>query len=183
MITELGKQRLLILADYLDKVEPTQFDFRTVVGLVDQDELNHFVDLNYNCETTACAIGHCPMIPEFKKLGLEYRRTNDGMITTAFADELPPPEPYWFRPWDAAIQTAKRLFGLDNEEVNFLFAPADDIDHEKFGWPEEDATAADVAFHIRQFVKNNGLPPSIWDSVFGSIESEEEEDEEEMEDD
>jgi hypothetical protein len=59
-----GRRLLLLLADFLDKLDPARFDYTDWVG----DSWEGKQDLS--CGTTACAMGWACTMPEFRALGL-----------------------------------------------------------------------------------------------------------------
>ena len=151
----MNKQRLLTLATFLEKLPRKRFDFSHFVG----EDWKGAQDLS--CGTTACAVGWCPVIPAFKKLGLRIvwidhepgvkilGQKIDRGIDTAFS---------------ISMKTAERLFDLTETESKFLFVPSlyDGIayrdrrlDDRK---PGSKATPKAVARHIRKFVERGGIP-------------------------
>jgi hypothetical protein len=126
------KRRLLKLAAFLEKLPPNRFNFATWVGC----HWNGAADLS--CGTTACALGWATTIPEFQRLGLRMRKVR-GL----------PPFPCIKRSnyygINAAHHAANKLFDLEMHESQSLFVPGYGLN--------SDATAKQVAKHIRKFVK------------------------------
>jgi hypothetical protein len=138
----VNKRRLLKLAVFLDTLPPKRFNFGHWVGMAWKG------NQDLSCGTTACAIGWCPTIPAFRRLGLRIVRI-DGEPAVVFKGQRR----------DSAIQAtfraAGRLFQLTENEVDYLFTPT--IWTNDPGLPEH-ATAKQVARHIRKFVDRGGMP-------------------------
>lgn len=140
------KRRLLKLADFLSEFPPTRFSYESWVG----EEWEGKPDLS--CGTTACAFGWATTIPSFRKLGLQLKkspRENHAHVTIKN-----------FSGWSARFENAPRLaarkiFGLDTDEFEYLFVPSTAIytnDNRLRHSPSERASAKQVAAHIRKFV-------------------------------
>lgn len=137
------KQRLLSLADFLQKLPKKRFNYNHWVG----EDWGGKADLS--CGTTACALGWATTMPAFRRLGLRLVNNEAlgfGVVTmkgSNFDD-------------DSSTDAAHQVFGLDNREFEYLFTPEGDslseIGLTERG-PGEDATAKEVARHIRSFVK------------------------------
>ena len=84
-----------------------------------------------SCGSTACAVGWAAFVPELK-------------------DEIDV-----FKPWE----TAQSAFGLSYAEMLYLFQPCPNDDQCSPLGPN--ATAAEVASHIRSFVASGGLPAKM----------------------
>lgn len=138
------KRRLLKLADFLDTLPRTRFNYESWVG----DDWKGAADLS--CGTTACALGWATTIPSLRKAGLVMRR--DGYPSeykgyVSLRRTLGEPEGV------SSSTAAEEVFGLDYDEFEYLFIPG------HFGGefdlpdsPDEGATAKQVAKHIRRFV-------------------------------
>lgn len=131
-------RRLLVLAEFLEKLPMARFDYQSWVG----NDWKGKQDLS--CGTTACALGWAATMPEFRALGLRIIPQDvpwsRGVVgTDKHAD-----------PFLAAQDT----FLLDDVESTYLFHPSDDLDgfEEESPSPGDDASAVDVATHIRYFV-------------------------------
>ncbi len=74
--------RLLLLADFLDKLPPERFNYAAWVG----HDWKEMEDLS--CGTTACALGWAATMPEFRKLGLRLSRARAMQIMFG-CDEAP----------------------------------------------------------------------------------------------
>jgi len=139
----MNSRRLLKLADFLDKLPPKRFDFSHWVG----DDWGGAQDLS--CGTTACAIGWCPTIPAFRRLGLRIVKV-DGFPAVAFKGQ----KRLALSGNAITERAAMRLFDLTQEEVEFLFLPSTACQcADGLG-----ATPKRVARHIREFVQRGGLP-------------------------
>lgn len=160
---KIGAKRLLKLADFLDTVPRRAFNFRSITrvkhkhikryGFASFEDVSE-EDLRANvkshsykeCETTACALGYCSVIPSFRRLGL---RLVDGDVVLAGDDTL------------ANFGVARMIFSISSDEAMLLFNPGDmaceyvedkylnDRIHPLPGT----ATAKQVANNIRKFVK------------------------------
>ena len=135
------RERLLKLADFLDKLPEQRFDYSRWVGASWQG------DQSLSCGTTACALGWACTMPEFQELGLRLvkepghlaypaRGGDEGGVTST-------------------DRAAEHVFGLTGSETTFLFRPAAaDLCPEEWGEaPGDTASAKEVAEHIRRFVE------------------------------
>ena len=148
-------KRLLKLADYLEKrVENKKFDMGTWGSHVG----DHDPKKDNFCGTTACAMGWATMIPSFQKLGLvgEWRPVHEDDCA---GDEVKHSQMiHLFAKTgraivrDDAIGVAQRLFGITYKEAAHLFY---------YG-----GSRKEVVRHIREFVKQGGLPEESSDSTF-----------------
>lgn len=136
-MTRTGLKRLLRLADFLEKLPRNRFDYSEWVG---EDWEG---DQDLSCGTTACALGWATTIPSLRKAGL--RLSEVGSVTDkAHCD---------------GFEAAAKVFDVTVSDAQFLFQPSvpgwrADLS-EQFDWdsPSADATAKQVAKHIRRFVK------------------------------
>jgi hypothetical protein len=138
-----GNKRLLVLADFLEKLPRKRFDYKSWVG----QDWGGAPDLS--CGTTACALGWAAVMPEFRRLGL---RLVEGEWAGA--------GPYRWVVRDHHVVNKKtgsegaaageEIFSLNWEEAVFVFNPNNWYDDEKS--PDTDATPKQVAKHIRKFV-------------------------------
>lgn len=128
--------RLLRLADWLDRVDPERFYMCT---WAQKDE----------CGTTACAMGHACDIPEFKALGLRLD-WSQRVAHVSF------PGPTDTRVVD--MSAAQRLFDIEEVQAMYLFASETEA-----GDTRADETPKDVAKRIRELVAN---PMHIPDDYF-----------------
>ena len=131
------KRRLLMVADLLDKLPRKRFDYAVWVG----DDWEGKPDLS--CGTTACALGWATTIPALRRAGLRlfYRRVGlrgSRDVGMGYLGYL-----------SSESKAAKAVFGLDREELIFLFTPSGPL--------AADSTPKQVARHIRKFVANGGI--------------------------
>lgn len=141
--------RLLTLADFLEtELVSRRFDY------------SRWVDLNWDgssellsCNTTACALGWATAIPEFQELGLRLFQAKGRVSTFGVVGLADHPPTNTNEPWATVCHATKEVFGLTEEQTKFLFCP------EEMGYPEytgklpPEATASQVAAHIRKFVQ------------------------------
>lgn len=149
----IGIKRLTRLADYLETINPKNFDLSTWAEhneIYDaEDELKPFKTVMREiqegaCGTTACACGHAAMIPEFRKAGLklefneeDYRSVEDLAVDFIFR---PPGSVNVYSGLDAA----EMFFKLSDREAEYLFMPAT---------YDENPTRKVVVKRIRQQIK------------------------------
>lgn len=156
--------RLLQLADFLDKViqkeRPNDFNFSCYVDWCSIRTTASFTG-ELACGTPACAIGFCPMVPEFKEFGLRYDLSTSQVVGNfTYSTDLV---------HGTTGLTARLLFEITNEVMRGIFFPRvylywgpDDIVTTS---PDEDATAVEVAAHIRDVVQHfeqYGSPRAYW---------------------
>ena len=140
------KRRLLKLADLLQKLPRKRFDYGRWVG----DDWKGKTDLA--CGTTACAFGWATTIPALRKAGLRLVESTNGprLFTVSIKGGSTSEH-------EAPKLAAREIFGLENDEFEYLFIPDSGITFPELGLPREgpthQATAKQVAKHIRQFVK------------------------------
>lgn len=148
---------LLALADFLDELPPQRFDYAQWVG----EDWQGKPDLS--CGTCACAMGWGPSVPALKAAGLRLSKV-DGMPWIHLDGDLVPDD---FDDYNTTLKTASRLFGITIDEASWLFTPAVlRAEREAFpNKPRSDATAAQVAAHIRDFV-TNGAPDGYHDGLY-----------------
>lgn len=153
----LYKNRLLLLAEHLEKLPNKRFDFRHWVG----PDWNGDANL---CNTTACALGHATTIPELADAGLilvkchSYR--HGGLVCLRQNMEVPEFDIDNISSLDAAMH----VFGLTMDEAEYLFLPASECMIDMWGVEglEADATPKQVANHIRFFVdKKYNIPDDV----------------------
>lgn len=93
--TNVGKNRLLKLADFLETVDKNRFD------------LSLWRELRFSpskCGTVACAVGWATTIPSFKKAGFTF--------------ESNAPKYKTYDSWEAVT----KFFSLDNLDAFYLFS-------------------------------------------------------------
>ncbi len=140
-----GNLRLLVLADFLEKLPDERFNFGHIVS---RDWAG---DQGLSCGATACALGWCPSIPEFRSLGISLFR--DTARPTEIGIRLPDDDPCPGDSLKHSLEVAGRLFGLSDFGAEWLFmpnTPHDESDDDES--PGSDASATEVATHIRRFV-------------------------------
>ncbi len=145
-----AKRRLLALCDLLESLPASQFDYGTFgqVATGTEKGTDPLKEPNV-CGTTACALGWAPGLAAAKRAGIRLQ---------VFAEQnWNPNEPdvatveFVIGHRKASWQkVAKKLFGLPNEHAWFLFQPESDLGPLRS--PSYDASARDVADHIRDFV-------------------------------
>ena len=130
---------LLLLADILDRVPRKRFDYTCWVG----SDWHGMPDLS--CGTTACALGWATTSPEIASLGLRLKKTYTLWPAAVVCDT------------DHGVVTAYSaaayVFGISAKQAEYLFCPETRLPSSgKTRSPGDDATAQEVAAHIRAFV-------------------------------
>jgi hypothetical protein len=138
-----GNRRLLKLAAHLEELPRERFDYGVYVG----KDWKGAPDLS--CGTTACAIGWACAMPEFRKMGLRILRSESRF------------SPGFYVPRGGSHREAPSagtaIFSLTETEWDYLFMPEQPLyDHNgdelRSEGPPSEATAKQVARHIRRFV-------------------------------
>ena len=143
----MNKERLLLLAEFLEnEVSESRWNYRRIVG----GNWGGAPDLS--CGTTACALGWATTIPELRDAGLRL-----FLFTATPVKDLA--YPCLYLDGTKIFEAACKVFGITMNEANFLFNPSDQ-DSET---PSPDASAAEVAQHIRAFVAVGGT----WSISYG----------------
>ena len=137
------KRRLLRLADELDK---TKEEFNYAVYAEDCDKNGRL-----SCGSAACALGLGATINSFRKMGMRLIRCCNDKIGVVLRKNLPVGDKDAYQ---VSRETACEVFGLDNEQFDYLFIPDANV-YEYGSSPACTATAHEVADHIRNFVKNH----------------------------
>lgn len=149
--------RLLKLADFLETVPEGRFDFGHWAG----EDWRGAQDLS--CGTSACAMGWAPSIPEFAALGLRLARLESTNIAVTVRSAEAIGE--FDLAFDLSAEAGHHVFGLEMKDFVLLFTPREhECDDEYCGSDCEDAaeekdllpadaSAKDVAAHIRRFVE------------------------------
>lgn len=142
---EEGNRRLLVLAEFLEKLPGERFDYSVWVGVDWQGKSD------LSCGTSACALGWAATIPEFQHLGLRLARER-GDTGAGFVCLGEPRKDMAL--YSQSMRAARELFNVTTLEAEYLFHPdhGDPNGSDEFS-PPEDATASEVAAHIRRFVK------------------------------
>lgn len=141
-------QRLAQLADFLDNLPDDRFYYGTWAGS------NWSGTEDLSCGSTACALGWATTIPEFRELGLRMIKAGSA-ATIMLEGDMDSARSYWSK----TLIACKKVFGLDNLEVEYLFTPdnagEDLLLDEKHGArPRASASAKEVSNHIRKFLVN-----------------------------
>lgn len=130
-----GNRRLLVLAEFLEKLEPEKFKY-----------LEWARAAELSCPSTACALGWCPSIPEFAGELELFQEPEGGDIGVRFRGSGAGDA------YDESILTAEHFFALSELEAEFIFVPSMMLGNEQS--PTGRASAAVVAAHIRRFVES-----------------------------
>jgi hypothetical protein len=142
------KQRLLALAELLETLPRKRFDYSHWAG----DEWKGKTDLS--CGTSACALGWATTMPSLRKLGLRLVKDLSGWVAVKLISKN--------GTFMNETEAAHEVFGVSEQEFQYLFIPGDDDEDEDITLPElglntyapgENATPKQVAKHIRKFVK------------------------------
>lgn len=134
-----GNRRLLVLAEFLEKLPPERFDYGTWVGR------NWAGAKDLSCGTRACALGWATTIPEFQEAGLCLIRDAYGDGVVRFNRGEP-------NRYQSSLDAGAAMFGLNEDESAFLFYPGEVLDDEDEPAPSDLASPSEVAAHIRKFV-------------------------------
>lgn len=136
------KERLLKLADAIEKLDDKNFDLRSYVKL--KGDIEDLKQKKLNCGTTCCAIGWMPSV--FPRI-CEWKLVDEyhGDINVMLKND----------PYVTGYEVAREVFGLSDYEAWFLFDP----DY----YPEDRRGKKSVLRRIRRFIES-GLPENygIW---------------------
>lgn len=113
-MNSVGKKRLLKLADFLETLPKKKFDLNVYVGDIKDGQAPN---KQYDCGTTACAIGWCPVV--FSRSGVHYQEQYDYGGRLIDMDVVFPTN-------DGDLQNdmgAEKFFDLTEGELNYLFMP------------------------------------------------------------
>jgi hypothetical protein len=130
--------RLLQLADFLDKLPEEKFDFGTIAKQSGKPMLEALAAGHVKCGTVGCAIGWLPAVfpDQFKWVRSAF---NDELtVLTKETDELN---------FDAAAE----FFGIGYSQADYLFMPG--YEDDGYSGLADEAKATEVAAHIRKFVE------------------------------
>jgi hypothetical protein len=106
-ISTVGKQRLLKLADFLEKLpRERKFDMGVVAELVD--------DGRPACGSSACALGWGACIPSFRRAGYRLTRTGGLRVRGSFSVWFDENAAFFF---GISVRDALSLFGMRQDEV------------------------------------------------------------------
>lgn len=161
----MNKELLLLVAAKLETLPPERFDYSIWVGR----EWRGMPDIG--CGAPACALGWATTIPEIAAKGLalrlaaEFDPFNFGAIVVTpktlaavrWWKDRSNPAPEGQRlitPSTCPFYAAAEVFEINRVQAEFLFLPAGGDGEEEH--PGEEATAVQVAHHIRRFVESDG---------------------------
>lgn len=140
----MNKRRLEALCRKLDTIPRKRFNY------------SHWVDVDWegkpdlSCGTSACALGWATTVPCLRQAGLRLVKDNAGSYVSLRGSRLNQDD-------DPSISAAKHVFDITYDEAYYLFIPKDDF----IGGaakPGAEATAKQVARHIRKFIERGGMP-------------------------
>jgi hypothetical protein len=171
----MNKERLLLLADHMEKVRPENYDQNVVIeGDIDtfEDADEEYKSGYYEyrplklkegfCGTTACVMGHAPFVPEFADLGMRIYASRSKTYADAQFDvggivllRASAPRPLY------DFDAAREFFDLTYEQSNVLFSSADEGETRAFYTGSFDGdftevTPQIVAQKLREFVATDG---------------------------
>jgi hypothetical protein len=107
----MNARRLLLLADFLEKLPRKRFNYNTWVG----DSWEGAKDLS--CGTTACALGWAATIPILRRAGLELRQSRAGNGYVALRGKRVSEHN------DPSFLAAMHVFDICEDDVHYLFTP------------------------------------------------------------
>lgn len=143
------KRRLLKLADFLSTLPRRRFDFRTWVG----ESWKGKKDLS--CGTTACALGWATTIPSLRRAGLRLVKSSkdESLSYVTLKQQMVSHAETFDETYDSSVRAAEQVFGITEEEFQFLFVPngTEYHGHKPAG---DEAGPKKVAQNIRFFVKH-----------------------------
>lgn len=143
------KKRLLKLANFLESVPRKKFDLGVVMvsGNIEQVEAK--------CPTAACACGYCPTVfprsVTYKHTDTDFWGNSERKLKFDVTLKDDPNGNY--------VSMARKMFGLNYEEVEYLFHP--------FQYPADRQGPKSVAKRIKHFVENNGDVNLV--SLYGGV--------------
>lgn len=144
-------KRLLKLADFLDKLPKAKFDFSQIAYRGDKSMLEALRATRARCGTVACAIGWMPAV--FPKLTAWVSDSDRDAADISLIVGLRGDNSSYAT--ISSFETAQVVFGLSQEESEFLFAPfGHDFDKDENNHLAYDATPKQIARHIRKFVRD-----------------------------
>lgn len=141
----MNSERLLKLAAFLDTLPPEKFDFNKIAFEADGGKpmLEALAAGSVKCGTVGCAIGWMPAVFPGE---VEYTEGWVSSLSEGRLREITLCGETWI---DSSFLAAAHFFGILLPEVEYLFMPGTE------NGLEETASAAEVAEHIRQFVRDN----------------------------
>lgn len=151
----MNKERLLKLADRLEKIPEVKFDLRDWIDddinpdLVEK-HTNEFGDVALEgfCGTVACVLGHAAFVPEFRELGLTANIYQgvvycpDGIKHNAKTN----------------LDAGMKFFDLSYQHAAVIFATmgGNGITPIFYGKPEYEVKPVDAANALRRYVETDG---------------------------
>jgi hypothetical protein len=142
---------LLKLAGLLEALPPERFDYSI---WADDTTWSPSVPLTApTCGTKACALGWATTMPE---LGLELRAGDHAVLVCKVGER-----------YAGATEVAAEAFDIEEAEAEYLFLPEtpdpryfENVDvGDDAASPNDEASAKEVAAHIRRFVESRELSP------------------------
>lgn len=154
----MNKERLIKMAEFLEKLPEHKFDFSSYVHLGSKSPSEALANPEEHCGTTACAIGWLPaMFPEsFKWVGENIGSWGNYMLPVLIENDM----------WSEG--DIRGFLGINFNQYDFLFVPdSSPLD--------KDADAKQVAKQIREFVSTDGevMDDYYRDNLFGEDEDDE----------
>ncbi len=133
----INYKRLLKLADFLDKLPRSHFDFNTILEKVEPSRKN-------KCGTVGCAIGWCPTV---------FPRVCEVVSNPGEQMEVAPigREPDFWSNYGTHAAAGSHIFGITEGEAYGLFTPSEDSPANGKRL-RGDATPKQVARRIRTYV-------------------------------
>lgn len=141
-------KRLLKLADFLQQLPPQKFDFRSFTMRGDKPMLEALKARRSSCGTTACAVGWMPAV--FPRAVCWIGVDRPGYtLNVAMRNGARRRDAFWGTCKRVTnFDVAQRFFRLTYDETQTLFNPEENEDS-----LSADATAKQVATHIKRFVR------------------------------
>lgn len=130
-MNERARAMLTELVELLDTLPPERFDYNVWVGR----DWKGAPDLS--CGTTACAAGWATTLPSFQSTGLRLRGRTVVCGDVGVLD-------------GDGVDAMAEALGISVGDAEFLFSP--DVDRYGRQSPGADASAVEVAAHIRRFL-------------------------------
>lgn len=154
----MNKERLIKMAEFLEKLPEHKFDFSSYVHLGSKSPSEALANPEEHCGTTACAIGWLPaMFPEsFKWVGENIGSWGNDMLPVLIENDM----------WSEG--DIRGFLGINFTAYDFLFIPdSSPLD--------KDADAKQVARQIREFVSTNGqVMDDYMDTLCSSVDNSDE---------
>jgi hypothetical protein len=141
-LSAVGKRRLLKLADHLEKGPKKAKWAHKKFNYAFFDSEDGEMNSKYHCGTAGCAIGECPAVfPRYWKFQADQF---GGFLNIILNNDFSRYE----------FQAAQEFFKINEGEAEYLFNPGGAWWAERYkNHLSNNATAKQVAKHIRKFVK------------------------------